>query len=267
MQLLIADDEYIIREGLKSLEWASIGISSVLSAATGIEAQRILNENSIDIAILDIRMPGISGLELANYIQISKKQTMVILLTGYAEFEYARKAISFGVCEYILKPFRPRDLLELVAKICQKNLIRDSGETVSLSIPQQIEDCFLSVSPACKQMIAELSQNYASELSLDALAAKYHFSSAYLSRKIKTETGYSFLEILKAIRLSYAAGYLLKNEKISYICSQSGFQDQRYFSQVFKSIFNCSPSEFKIQQNKNVSFANILLKVAEKGKK
>ena len=73
MQLLIADDEYIIREGLKSLDWASIGISSVLSAATGIEAQRILNENSIDIAILDIRMPGISGLELADYIQTSKK--------------------------------------------------------------------------------------------------------------------------------------------------------------------------------------------------
>ena len=86
MQLLIADDEYIIREGLKSLDWASIGISSVLSAGTGIEAQRILNENSIDIAILDIRMPGMSGLELANYIQLSKKQTMVILLTGYAEF-------------------------------------------------------------------------------------------------------------------------------------------------------------------------------------
>lgn len=65
MNLLIADDEAVIRRGLLSLDWKSIGITDVYSVANGVEAKELLLSTSIDLVIFDIRMPGFSGLELA----------------------------------------------------------------------------------------------------------------------------------------------------------------------------------------------------------
>ena len=69
MNLLIADDEAVIRRGLLSLDWKSIGITDVYSVANGVEAKELLLSTSIDLVIFDIRMPGFSGLELAQMVK------------------------------------------------------------------------------------------------------------------------------------------------------------------------------------------------------
>ena len=77
MNLLIADDEAVIRRGLLSLDWKSIGITDVYSVANGVEAKELLLSTSIDLVIFDIRMPGFSGLELA---QMVKERSMYFYL-------------------------------------------------------------------------------------------------------------------------------------------------------------------------------------------
>ena len=86
MKMLIADDESIIRKGLLSLDWNSIGIEEVFAAGNGEEARKVLLEENIDIGIFDIRMPGMSGLELAEMIQEQEMDTIVVLLTVFSEF-------------------------------------------------------------------------------------------------------------------------------------------------------------------------------------
>lgn len=254
MNLLIADDELVIRRGLLSLDWSSIGITDVYSASNGTEVRELLLSDTIDLAIFDIRMPGMSGLELAAMIQEHSMDTAVILLTGFSDFEYARQAIHYNVYEYILKPFRPREILETVAgvkkkleeKRSQSQMLREYEQSQSTEdTAAQVRNYFSRVSPLIGSVLQDMVQDSREPLSLDVLAERYHFSVAYLSRKIKQETGAAFIDILKAIRLTNAVRLLLEGQRVNQVCEDTGFRDQRYFSQVFRSVFGCSPSDFK----------------------
>ena len=83
MNLLIADDEVVIRRGLLSLDWKSIGITDVYSVANGVEAKELLLSTSIDLVIFDIRMPGFSGLELAQMVKERSMDVAVVVLSDF----------------------------------------------------------------------------------------------------------------------------------------------------------------------------------------
>lgn len=255
MRLLIADDEMFIRKGLLSLDWESIGITEVVSAENGLEAKEIIREGNIDILLSDIRMPGVTGLEIAEYIHQYSIDTAVVLLTGFSEFEYAKQAIHYSVYDYILKPLRQKDILDTVAgaimrleqKRYQTKVVRQHEETVGASETiEQIEKCFPRINQHARAMISEIGKAYDKDITLPYLADKYHFTSTYISRLIKKETEYSFSDILVGVRL-FAASKMLEegDEKIGMICEKTGFRDQRYFSQVFKRVFSCTPGEYK----------------------
>lgn len=104
-QVLLADDEPSVLESMKEhIDWEQYGTQAAYTALTGKQAYDILTTSTPDIAILDIRMPGYSGLELSRIISQNKLKTQVIIVSGYAEFSYAQKAIQYGVLGYCLKP-------------------------------------------------------------------------------------------------------------------------------------------------------------------
>lgn len=258
MRLLIADDEKNIRNGLLSLPWNTIGIQKVYQAENGLEALKILEEKQIDIVISDIKMPGLSGLELAEFVQKNSLDTAVVLLTGFSEFEYAQKALRNGVLDYMLKPLRPKDILATVLKVKEtlekrrykeKVVERYEGAANSRDYQEQISWHFRGVNERAMEILKDVAQNFSQGVSLNSLAEKYHYSVAYLSRMIKKETGFSFSEILNSIRLAQAAELLQKDcGKISMAGEMAGFSDQKYFSQVFKKAFGVSPGEFRKQE-------------------
>ena len=115
MKLLIVDDEIQIRTGLQEgIPWDEIGFEQVYTAQNGIEALEICNQYKPEIVITDIRIPGMSGLELGKIIKNRYEPVEVIVLSGYSEFEYAREAISIRVFQYLLKPIRVNELIECV---------------------------------------------------------------------------------------------------------------------------------------------------------
>ena len=121
MKLLIADDDFQIRTGLKEgIEWLSFGITEVFIAQDGLEAMKIYEDKMPQIVITDIRMPGLDGLQLTEKIREISQDTSIIILSGYAEFEYARKALQFGVNDYLLKPVKIRELTKIVYEITNK---------------------------------------------------------------------------------------------------------------------------------------------------
>jgi two-component system response regulator YesN len=132
-QLLIVDDEAHVVERLAVLiPWEQIGITVVHKAFSADEAIGKLNENPIDIVVTDIRMPGMTGLELSALIAKQWKKTKCILLSGFADFEYAKEAIQQGAAGYLLKPVTDDELLNTVSQALQK-LKREWEQIISHS--------------------------------------------------------------------------------------------------------------------------------------
>ncbi|SFF37673.1 two-component system, response regulator YesN [Paenibacillus algorifonticola] len=119
-QLLIVDDERSVVEGvaatLLEYEMADVEIHKAFSAS---DALAIMRKYPIDLMITDIRMPGFSGIELMERVRKTSGSTAIILLTGYAEFEYAKQALLSGASDYLLKPVNDEDLISAVKKAFQ----------------------------------------------------------------------------------------------------------------------------------------------------
>lgn len=113
IKVLIVDDEPFIRQGLKILiNWNQYGFEVAGEAANGKEAVELMKSNVFDLVITDIKMPQMDGLELIEYTRehLSGKVGFIIL-SGFYEFDYAKKAIRFGVVDYVLKPIQKDELV------------------------------------------------------------------------------------------------------------------------------------------------------------
>ena len=116
--LLIADDEELVRRGLaETLDWESMGFRVTGTAKDGIEALDILGRNGADVVLADIRMPNLSGLDLAARIRVQYPGTRVVILSGYDDFEYARRAIEHDVFSYLLKPLSEKRATEVFKRL------------------------------------------------------------------------------------------------------------------------------------------------------
>ncbi|ASA20316.1 response regulator [Paenibacillus donghaensis] len=114
-QVLIVDDEESVVEGVAAtLPCPRLGIEAIHKAFSASEALATLAKHPVDLLITDIRMPGMSGLELMTRVQEISRTTKCILLTGYADFDYAKQAISGGALNYLLKPVDDEELITAV---------------------------------------------------------------------------------------------------------------------------------------------------------
>ena len=116
--ILVVDDEDAIRDVLRE-ELVSAGYE-VLLAATGEEAMEILPRHKVDLAILDIRLPGVDGIEVLKFITRGYRKTRVIMLTGHSDLKYAMEAREFGARDFIDKPFVIADLIGAVNDALRK---------------------------------------------------------------------------------------------------------------------------------------------------
>jgi len=117
MKILLVDDELIIRKGMRTfIPWEKLDCTLAGEASDGMEALKIMKDIHADIVITDIRMPGMDGLELAGNLQKEFPDTKIILLTGFDDFEYARKALRYNVVEYLLKPVGEEELTRVLQK-------------------------------------------------------------------------------------------------------------------------------------------------------
>jgi two-component system, response regulator YesN len=116
--VLIVDDEPIITEGLSILlDWKEFGFSNLETASDGEEALKKLKSKKFHLIVTDIRMPGLSGLQLIQSIKANSLNTKIIIISGYSDFSYARESIQYGVKDYILKPISKDEIVKAVTDI------------------------------------------------------------------------------------------------------------------------------------------------------
>lgn len=120
-QALIVEDEPLMRgylaEHLTQIhpDWQ---VSAI--AKDGIEAMEVLQRCFFDLVITDIRMPGMDGLGIAQYVERNFPQTCVVIVSGYEAFQYARTAVRLNVCDYLLKPLNDQELHDTLERVSQK---------------------------------------------------------------------------------------------------------------------------------------------------
>ena len=117
LKCMIADDEKIIRETIANLiDWNSLGLRLIGLCKNGLEAFDMIMDENPDISLIDIRMPGLSGLDLIERVHPLDPDIDFIILSGYGEFEYAQKAMRYGVSHYLLKPCSPDQIIAAMSK-------------------------------------------------------------------------------------------------------------------------------------------------------
>jgi len=120
-KILFVEDEDIIRTGLKKIiADAGISFESIFEANCGKDALEIIKKHSPEIVITDIKMPKMDGIELIRQCRNSGLTQSFIIVSGYGEFEYAKKAIAFGVTNYLLKPIKKMELIHSINSIISK---------------------------------------------------------------------------------------------------------------------------------------------------
>ncbi len=244
INILIADDEYFIRKRIiKIIDWEALNLHLISEVDNGKDAINSLKNNRVDIALLDIKMPHLSGLDVAKYIFENSLNTEIIILSGYPDFEYARRAIDYNVMQYLLKPINSSDLniclQKAVNKINSKNTpIYSNTETKKQKINRPSD--WRLVEKICKYIDDNFTN---SSLTVNMLANHFSLHPSYINSVFKKNKNISILSYINDKRLNYAKELIINSDMpIKNIATKSGFNDAFYFSKKFKAKYDISPS-------------------------
>lgn len=255
-KIIIVDDEYLERTLLKmGIEWEENGFEVIGEASSGEEAMELIEKQKPDIVFTDICMPFMDGLELCKKIREKYSEMNIVIITGHRDFEYAQKAISYGVNDFILKPIDHDKILELADKLKEAIFERESfldefhnmkdllGSISIVNNKEKIGKNNQLVERAKKLIEESLSS---SELSMKDVANKLYINSSYLSRIFKQDTGENVVDYIMKLRIVKSIEYLNNTNLKAYeIADLVGISDAHYFSICFKKYTGKSINEYK----------------------
>lgn len=237
MNLLIADDENLELKVLeKTVKKHFVDELEIFASSNGRKASQICDEVKPDIALLDIEMPGMNGIELAKYIKEKYADCIIIFITAYDRFEYAIEAIHIKAFDYLLKPWKEERLCELINTAIEN--VRSMQKTDSIVHSQ-------------KDVIKDyIDRNYKKDISAKDVAGILGYSDVYFSKVFKQLFDDNFINYLTKIRMDRAK-LLLKDVSfnIKEVGKSVGYADSNYFTKVFKRSIGMSPSEYRSKHN------------------
>jgi len=258
-KVMIVDDEPIAIEAITSgVNWADIQVSDVLSAYNAYDAKVILEKEDVDVFLCDIEMPGASGLELIEWVNKVRPNTVCIFLTCHSEFSYAKQAVALGVFDYLLKPIEYEELTDILKKAIarRKELISSEQAKVMLSgLSHRItgdEQQENATAKTVDDVKAYILHNISDEaLNCQAVAKHFYLNRDYLSRIFKAQTGVSFKSHIIKTRMSLACELLTNTRlSVSEIAMSCGYNHMAHFSKMFKQETALTPYEYRIKFRK-----------------
>ncbi|WP_127534043.1 response regulator transcription factor [Paenibacillus kobensis] len=252
--LLIVDDEPLTAQGIRRmLEIWSAGSMNILTANNGREALEILSRQSVQLLISDIKMPEITGLNLVEQLDKRGKneKPAVILISGYAEFDYAIQAIQLGVVNYLLKPISKDKLITAVEQALQLDEQRARIGMMQRMIDPKLLETNQSISGSplsepVQEAVRYVDDNLHLSFGLREVADHIHLHPSYLSARFKEQMQMTFSEYVVRRKLQKAKELLLQtNMPIAEISERLGYQTPRYFNKLFKEYEGCSPGQYR----------------------
>ena len=237
MNLLIADDENLELQVLeKTIKKFFLNELEIFMASNGKQAAQISNETEINIALLDIEMPGMNGIELAKLLREKNPDCIIIFITAYDKFDYAIEAMHIKAFDYLLKPWKEEKLTGLISEA----IVNIKESSLENSANENLQE---SQKSAIKKYIKE---NYKRDISAGDVAGILGYSDVYFSKIFKQLFDDTFINYLTKVRIDKAK-VLLKDVgfNIKEVGASVGYTDSNYFTKVFKRAVGMSPSEYR----------------------
>lgn len=262
IRLLIADDEKLEREALAELVQRRFEREVVLEVAeNGRKAADTAVLWGADLILMDIEMPGMSGLDAARAVLAQRPSCRVIFVTAYSLFQYAHEAVHLGACDYLLKPVDPDELEASVRRAMRQIETERKLEELAAARPQseqteteeEAEDAPEEGENSQTALVMAhvrryLEDNYMFDLSLDSVGEILHISPAYLSAQFKKYQKMNFLDCLTELRINAAKELLADPFRSSAeVASMVGYEDASYFARAFKKRTGMTPTQYRRQ--------------------
>ena len=257
-KVAIIDDEPLIVEGLsKTMAWDKWNCQVAGCAYDGREGMELIRDKRPDIIITDINMPEMDGLMMIAGLKSEFPNMQIIILTGYREFEYARRAIELGVSRFLLKPSKMNELEEAIDAVTKK--MEMAGMPVNVPVMESQEEDGQEEetqtaeaenneanSFIVKNALEYIRENSQERLRLSDVAEQVYVSQWHLSKLLNKHTGKTFSDILNGARMDKSKE-LLKDPalRICDVAEMVGFQDLAHFSRVFKKMEGMSANEYR----------------------
>ncbi len=241
---LIVEDEELMREYLeKNLSAICTEWYAADTAVDGQEAMEKIEKSHFDGIITDIRMPVMDGLAMSKAIREKHPQMPILIVSGYDEFDYARKAVRLNIFDYLLKPVDEQELAAALSAMAiqagkkqQSELIKEENEYVNEN-----------TDGLAQRALSYIQQHFSDPISLTSVAEEIGVSPAYLSTVFHREIGTSYSRTLLRIRMEEAARQLTQtNRKVQQIARNVGFFSAKHFTHVFREYYHSSPMEFRL---------------------
>ena len=254
--VLIAEDEEIILQSLMRLpRWEELGFSTVIGAKNGQDGLEKIERYHPDLVVTDVKMPFLDGIGMLER-SIGALGYKAVIISGYEEFSFAKRAISLGVSEYLLKPIDIDELEEVVRRLLdQLPSARRQSELGELpAFCREQARAVLEIDPVraapsnnedARSLLDYITRHYAERFSLAQLSEQYHISSSYLNGKFKNATGYAINDFVNRYRILRSMLLLTGSDMRIYEVAQAvGFEDYKYFIMVFKKYMGVPPAKF-----------------------
>ena len=270
-RVLLADDEQIERMALARRLMRRFGdILQISEATDGKEAVELYQKEHSQIIIMDISMPELNGVEAAEQIRSMDEDCVIVFLTAYDEFSYAKRAIVIRALDYLLKPCDEEELaavMEEAMRLTDKAVHNKENPTGNRAEMTEAEkeaekrreqwpwnpDAEAPKDPETERMnqVAEkirtyIRENYMNEISMQDAARQFNYSDAYFCKLFKQCFDQNFTSYLTNFRINEAKRLLKdKNISIKDAGMKVGYYESNYFAKVFKRVTGMIPSEYR----------------------
>lgn len=243
MKILIAEDEQRTRLGLEKLIRGISGEYEVVgTASNGQMALEMILRLQPDVVFVDIKMPFLDGLSLIRAVRAHSMSTEFVVVSAYADFQFAQESISLEVLGYLLKPAAREEVEALLQKAAARLEAKRYYPTQGM---RSLREQYPNLHPLILRALDIIQSGYAGKISQRELAGELGISPEYFSYLFNKNVGVTFSAFLRDYRVErakelYRAGETDRRE-VPYAV---GFSDAKYFAKVFREAMGMTPAEF-----------------------
>ncbi len=235
--IIIDDEPWTILDIEQTFALKEMGFEIIGSFRSPLKALPAIMSKKPDLIITDIRMPGMTGLELIQKVRAQHLNCEFIIVSGYNDFAYAKEAIAYGVTGYCLKPLDPAE----TAACLERARTALNRRSVLPSDSAYIDDTF-------ERILNHMNTHFPEKLSLKSLAAAFDLNPNYCCTLFTKYLGKTFSQHLTELRITEAQSLLKTTaHSLEKIAQMVGYNDYFYFSKVFKKHCSYSPKEYRRQ--------------------
>ena len=235
--IIIDDEPWTILDIEQTFALKEMGFEIIGSFRSPLKALPAIMSKKPDLIITDIRMPGMTGLELIQKVRSQHLNCEFIIVSGYNDFAYAKEAIAYGVTGYCLKPLDPAE----TAACLERARTALNRRSVLPSDSAYIDDTF-------ERILNHMNTHFPEKLSLKSLAAAFDLNPNYCCTLFTKYLGKTFSQHLTELRITEAQSLLKTTaHSLEKIAQMVGYNDYFYFSKVFKKQCSYSPKEYRRQ--------------------